>query len=70
LERKKMERLPFPCPVCGKKTEYSPGELAEGTILTCPFCGLTLTLHGHMWKDVQKEIERLKDKSWKNKKIG
>jgi len=70
LERKKMGKLSFPCPICGKKTEYPPEELAEGTVLTCLFCGLTLTLHGHMWKDVQKEIERLKDNSLKNKKRG
>jgi len=70
LERKKMKKLPFPCPVCGKKTEYPPEELAEGIRLICPFCRLTLTLHGHMWEDVQKEIEKLKDNSLKNKKRG
>jgi transcription elongation factor Elf1 len=56
-----MEKLPFPCPVCGRKSEYSVKDLFEGALLTCPLCKLTLTLHGHMWKDVQKEIQRLKN---------
>jgi len=55
------EKLPFSCPVCGQKTEYPVLELFEGAILTCLFCKLTLTLHGHMWKDVQKEIQQLKN---------
>ncbi|MFB3886711.1 MAG: hypothetical protein ACE144_15900 [Thermodesulfobacteriota bacterium] len=53
------EKLPFTCPVCGRKTEYPLTELIEGTILTCPFCKLTLTLHGHMWEDVKREIQNL-----------
>ena len=57
-----MKKLLFACPVCGKKTDYLLEELVEGALLTCPFCGLTLTLHGHMWKDVQKEIEKLRNK--------
>ncbi len=56
-------KLPFSCPVCGRKTEYLVTELIEGAILTCPFCKLTLTLHGHMWQDVQKEIKKLGEKS-------
>ncbi|MDI7258724.1 MAG: hypothetical protein QME90_02255 [Thermodesulfobacteriota bacterium] len=36
-------------------------ELFEGAPLNCPFCKLALTLHGHMWEDVQKEVERLKE---------
>jgi len=60
----KMEnKLPFSCPVCGRKKEYPITELAEGAVLTCPFCKLSITLHGHMWQDVQKEIRRLRDKS-------
>jgi rubrerythrin len=55
-----MKKLPFPCPICGRKKDYSLEELFEGAVLTCPFCNLTLTLHGHMWKDVQKEIGRTK----------
>jgi hypothetical protein len=55
------ETLPFSCPVCGRKKDYLLKELFEGAVLTCPFCKLTLTLHGHMWRDVQKEIQKLKD---------
>ena len=57
------QKIPFSCPVCGRKTEYPVLELCEGAILTCPFCKLTLTLHGHMWQDVQKEFKKLKNKS-------
>jgi rubrerythrin len=54
------EKLPFSCPVCGQKKEYPLEKLFEGAILVCPFCTLTLTLHGHMWEEVQKEIQQLK----------
>jgi uncharacterized Zn finger protein (UPF0148 family) len=54
--------LPFACPICGRKTEYPLTELKEGAILTCPFCKLTLNLHGHMWEEVKKEIQNLKGK--------
>ncbi len=56
----KKDQLPFTCPICGRKTEYPITDLAEGAIITCPFCKLTLTLHGHMWEDVQREIGKLK----------
>jgi len=56
------ETLPFSCPVCGRKTEHSLAELFEGAMLTCPFCGLTLKLHGHMWRDVQKEMDQVRKK--------
>lgn len=56
------KKLPFACPLCGRKTDYPLRELVEGTVLTCPFCKLILTLHGHMWKDVQMEIQKLKEK--------
>ena len=52
------KKLPFTCPVCGRKKDYLLKELVEGAVLTCPFCRLTLTLHGHMWEDVQKEIKK------------
>jgi len=55
-------KLSFACPVCGRKTDYLLTELKEGAVLTCPFCKLTLTLHGHMWEDVQKEIQYLRRK--------
>jgi transcription elongation factor Elf1 len=54
--------LPFTCPVCGRKTEHPLEALVEGASLTCPFCKLTLTLHGHMLEDVQREIAKFKDK--------
>jgi len=58
-----MEKtLPFSCPVCGRKTDYPITEMFDGAILTCPFCKLKLTLHGHMWRDVQKEVEKLSKK--------
>ena len=56
-------KLPFACPICGHKTDYPLNELKEGAVLTCPFCKLTLTLHGHMWEAVKKEIELLRKKS-------
>jgi len=34
----------------------------EGANIICPFCKLTLTLHGHMWEDVQREISKLNEK--------
>jgi hypothetical protein len=51
--------IPFSCPVCGRKTDYPPEELREGSVLVCSFCKLTLRLHGHMWQEVQREIEKL-----------
>jgi transcription elongation factor Elf1 len=56
-----QQKLPFPCPVCGRKKEYPVTELVEGVILTCPFCKLTIALHGHMLEDVQREIQKLKN---------
>jgi hypothetical protein len=60
------KKLPFSCPVCGRKKEYPLTELVEGAVLTCPFCHFTLTLHGHMLKDVQKEIQKLKEDGQEN----
>ena len=51
--------IPFSCPVCGRKTDYPSEDLREGTVLVCSFCKLTLRLHGHMWQEVQREIEKL-----------
>ena len=56
----KNEEFPFSCPICGRKTDYPLTELVEGAVLTCSFCKLRLTLHGHMLEDVQKEIKKLK----------
>ncbi|MCX8116768.1 MAG: hypothetical protein N3G78_02405 [Desulfobacterota bacterium] len=54
-----MKTLPFTCPVCGQKRDYPLQALYEGALLNCPFCKLTLTLHGHMWEEVQREIQKL-----------
>ncbi len=54
------DKLPFSCPICARSTEYPIAELKEGAKLTCPFCKLTINLHGHMLEYVQKEIEKLK----------
>ena len=59
----KPAKLPFTCPVCGRSTEYAFEALVEGASLTCPFCKLTLTLHGHMLEDVQREIQKLMGKN-------
>ena len=59
----KQAKLPFTCPVCGRKTDYPFEALVEGASLTCPFCRLTLTLHGHMLEDVQREIKELEKKT-------
>jgi len=56
------KKLPFSCPVCGRKKDYPITDLVEGAGLTCPFCKLTITLHGHMLDDVRKEIQKLKEK--------
>lgn len=64
--KRPSEKLPFSCPICGRKKDYLLKELFEGAALTCPFCKLTLTLHGHMWKDVQKEIQKFKDDDKEN----
>jgi transcription elongation factor Elf1 len=56
------QKLPFSCPVCGRKREYPVKDLVEGAVLNCPFCKLTITLHGHMLEDIQKEIQKLKNK--------
>ena len=54
--------LPFTCPICGHKNDYPIAALTEGATLTCPFCQLVLTLHGHMWEEVQQEIKKLSEK--------
>ena len=53
--------LPFTCPVCGRKTNYPVSELVPGAVLTCSFCKLVLTLHGHMLEEVQREIRKRRE---------
>jgi DNA-directed RNA polymerase subunit RPC12/RpoP len=54
-------QLPITCPLCGRKNEFPVETLVEGSILLCPYCKLKLTLHGHMWEDIQMEIAKLKE---------
>jgi DNA-directed RNA polymerase subunit RPC12/RpoP len=54
----KQKTLPFTCPICGRKTEHPLDALSEGAGLTCPFCKLKLTLHGHMWQEIKGELEK------------
>ena len=54
------EKLPFGCPICGKKKEYPVDYLVEGALLECPFCKVKLTLHGHMLQEVREQIGKLK----------
>ena len=57
------EQLPITCPLCGRKNEYHLENLQEGSILSCRFCKLKLTIHGHMWEYIQVEIKKLKDEN-------
>jgi len=57
------KKLPFSCPICARKTEYPIAELKKGAVLTCPFCKLTLTLHGNMLEEVEREVRKLKGQS-------
>ena len=53
--------LPITCPICGRKSEYLLETLIEGSTLICQFCKVKLTLHGHMWEEIQRELAKLKD---------
>jgi len=55
--------LPITCPLCGRKYERAVAALFEGAELVCPYCNVKLTLHGHMWKDIQNEIADLNRKN-------
>ncbi len=52
-------KLDFGCPICGRKKDYPVEEMIEGAHLECPFCGLKLTLHGHMLQEVQERIRKI-----------
>ncbi len=52
------KKLPVTCPLCGRKNEFPLETLFEGSIFVCPFCKIKLTLHGHMWKEIQADIEK------------
>ncbi len=53
------ELLPVTCPICGKKNEFVIETLKEGGILQCPNCHVKLTLHGHMWEEIQNDIAKM-----------
>ncbi len=53
-------KISFTCPVCAHKTDYPVAQMVEGAVLDCPFCKLSLKLHGHMLEDVRREIQKLK----------
>jgi hypothetical protein len=55
------KKLPVTCPLCGRKNEYSLEILFEGSVITCQFCRIQLTLHGHMLADIQTEIAHLQE---------
>ena len=57
MEKKK---LPITCPLCGRKNEFPVEDLAEGKVITCSFCKVSLTLHGHMWQEIQADLQRMK----------
>jgi hypothetical protein len=54
-------QLPITCPLCGRKNNFPVEELTEGSTMVCPFCKVKLTLHGHMWSEIQKELQRIKE---------
>jgi transcription elongation factor Elf1 len=55
-----QNQLPITCPVCGRKNSFPVEALVEGFELVCPICKLRLKLHGHMWEEIQTELEKLK----------
>ena len=55
----KESLLPVTCPLCGRKNEFPLSVLAEGYVLICPHCNVKLTLHGHMWEEIQADIKKL-----------
>jgi hypothetical protein len=57
------QQLPITCPICGRKNLFPVPDLIEGSILTCPVCKVRLNLHGHMWAEIQADLEKLKKES-------
>ena len=50
------EKLPITCPICGRKNDFLIESLKEGSIWRCPSCNVELKLHGHMWQEIESEI--------------
>ena len=59
LQMRRANQIPFSCPICGRKTDHPLDLFTEGAEIVCPFCKLKLTLHGHMWQEVQQELAKL-----------
>ena len=57
------KQLPITCPLCGKKHEFPLESLKEGATLQCPRCQVKLSLHGHMWQEIQSAIAMLEQKN-------
>ena len=57
------KQVPITCPLCGKKNEFPMESLTEGSPMQCPVCKVKLTIHGHMWEEIQGEIAKLKQKN-------
>jgi hypothetical protein len=51
------DKLPITCPLCGRKNDFLIESLKEGAIWKCPVCLVELKLHGHMWRDIESEIQ-------------
>jgi DNA-directed RNA polymerase subunit RPC12/RpoP len=54
------KQLAITCPLCGRSSNHALSELREGADMVCPLCGVKLNLHGHMWEEIKKEIDKLK----------
>jgi transcription elongation factor Elf1 len=55
------KQLPITCPLCGRKNSFALEILVEGSTIVCPFCSVSLKLHGHMLEEIQTQIAKLKD---------
>ena len=55
--------LPITCPLCGRSNEHRVETLKEGLDMVCPFCGVKLNLHGHMWEEIRNAIAALDEDS-------
>jgi hypothetical protein len=56
-------QLPITCPLCGEKHEFPLENLKEGAMLQCPRCQVKLSLHGHMWQEIQSAVAVLEQKN-------
>jgi len=54
------KQLPITCPLCGKKNRFPLAILKEWSTFQCPQCQVKLTIHGHMWEEIQNEIANMK----------